>query len=260
MIMNDIILFLESKPLLLSFLCALTGYLFGSISFARIVYYSVTKSREIEYYSDPVKGSDETFDTDFVSATLVNKRIGTKYGCITSVADILKVAVPMLIAKLLFKSEPWYLIIPVFGMIGHYLPVYHNFIGGRGETVMLGSMFVVNWFGTLFVNIISTILGFITGSIIILRYTGYILMIFWLWYYFNDYRYAVFMFLMNFLFWFSMRKEVARFYELKKKGYLKMTEEELSESMFMGRGIGRAVDRYSLPVLFKKIRNKIIRK
>lgn len=258
--MNDIILFLESKPLLLSFLCALTGYLFGSISFARIVYYSVTKSREIEYYSDPVKGSDETFDTDFVSATLVNKRIGTKYGCITSVADILKVAVPMLIAKLLFKSEPWYLIIPVFGMIGHYLPVYHNFIGGRGETVMLGSMFVVNWFGTLFVNIISTILGFITGSIIILRYTGYILMIFWLWYYFNDYRYAVFMFLMNFLFWFSMRKEVARFYELKKKGYLKMTEEELSESMFMGRGIGRAVDRYSLPVLFKKIRNKIIRK
>ena len=85
-------------------------------------------------------------------------------------------------------------------------------------------------------------------------------MIFWLWYYFNDYRYAVFMFLMNFLFWFSMRKEVARFYELKKKGYLKMTEEELSESMFMGRGIGRAVDRYSLPVLFKKIRNKIIRK
>ena len=258
--MNDIIIFLESKPLLLSFLCALTGYLFGSISFARIVYYSVTKSREIEYYSDPVKGSDETFDTDFVSATLVNKRIGAKYGCITSVADILKVAVPMLIAKLLFKSEPWYLIIPVFGMIGHYLPVYHGFTGGRGETVMLGSMFVVNWFGTLLVNIIATILGFITGSIIILRYTGYILMIFWLWYYFNDYRYAVFMFLMNLLFWFSMRKEVARFYELKKKGYLKMTEEELSESMFMGRGIGRAVDRYSLPVLFKKIRNKIIRK
>ena len=258
--MNDVIIFLESKPLLLSFLCALAGYLFGSISFARIVYYSVTKSREIEYYSDPVKGSDETFDTDFVSASLVNKRIGAKYGCITSVADILKVAVPMLIAKLLFKSEPWYLIIPVFGMIGHYLPVYHGFTGGRGETVMLGSMFVVNWFGTLIVNIISTILGFITGSVIILRYAGYILMIFWLWYWFNDYRYALFMFLMNFLFWFSMRKETARFYELKKKGLLKMTEEELSESMFMGKGLGRAIDRYSLPVLLKRFRNRIIRK
>ena len=260
MIMNDIIIFLESKPLLLSFLCALTGYLFGSISFARIVYYSVTKSREIEFYSDPVKGSDEKFDSDFVSATLVNKRIGAKYGCITSIADILKVAVPMLIAKLLFKSEPYFLIIPVFGIIGHYLPVYHGFIGGRGETIMLGSMFVVNWFGTLLVNIIGTILGFITGSVIILRYTGYILMIFWIWYYFNDYRYALFMFLMNFLFWFSMRKEVARFYELKKKGLLKMTEEELSEEMFMGKGIGRAIDRYSLPVLFKKLKNKIISK
>ena len=255
--MNEIITFLESKPLLLSFLCAVTGYLMGSISFARIVYYSVTKSREIEFYSDPVKGSDETFDSDFVSASLVNKRIGAKYGCVTSIADILKIAFPMLIARILLKTEPYYLIIPVFGMIGHYLPLYHGFIGGRGETVMLGSMFVVNWFGTLFVNFISTILGFITGSVVVLRYAGYFLMIFWLGYYFHDYRYSVFMFLMNFLFWFSMRKEVARFVELKKKGLLKMTEEELSKEMFMGSGIGRAIDNYSLPVLFKKLKYRI---
>ena len=255
--MNEIITFLEAKPILLSILCALTGYLTGSISFARLVYYSVTKSKKIEFYSDPVKGSDETFDTDFVSASLVNKRIGAKYGCLTSIADILKVAVPMLIARVIFKTEPYYLIIPVFGMIGHYLPLYNGFVGGRGETVMLGSMFVVNWFGTLLVNAVSTILGFLTGSIIVLRYTGYILMIFWLWYYFDDFRYAVFMFLMNFLFWFSMRKEVARFYELKKKGLLRMTQEELSVEMFMGKGIGKAIDNYSLPVLLGKLKCKI---
>lgn len=254
--MNDLIVFLESKPVLLSFICALTGYLFGSISFARIVYYSVTKSTEIEPWKEPIKGSGETFDSDFVSATLVNKRIGAKYGCLTSVADILKVAIPMLIVKFLFKSEPWYLIIPVFGMIGHYLPVYHGFKGGRGETVMLGSMFVVNWFGALLVNVFSTILGFITGSVIVLRFSGYLLMIFWLWWYFNDYRYALFMFLMNFLFWFSLRKEVAKYSEFKKKGILDQTQEEQSEGMFMGRGIGRALDRYSLPVLFRKFKKK----
>jgi glycerol-3-phosphate acyltransferase PlsY len=254
--MNEIVMFLENKPLLLISLCALTGYLTGSISFARIVYFSVTKNKEIEFYSEPVKNSDEKFDTDFVSATLVNKRVGAKYGCITSIADILKVAIPMLMVKMIFKTEPYYLIVPVFGMIGHYLPVYYNFIGGRGETIMLGSMFVVNWFGTLLVNVVSTILGFITGSVVVMRYTGYYLMIFWLWHYFHDYRYAVFMFVMNLLFVYSMRKEIARIIELRKKGLMKMTGEELSESMFMGKGIGRAIDRYSLPALYTKLKNR----
>ncbi len=254
--MNEIIEFLESKPLLLASVCGITGYLTGSISFARIVYSSVTNEKEIEFYSEPVANSDETFDTNFVSASLVNKRIGAKYGCITSLADILKVALPMLAAKLLFTSEPYYLIIPVFGIIGHYLPVYYNFVGGRGETIMLGSMFVVSWFGTLFVNLISTILGFITGSVVVLRYAGYFLMIFWSWYYFNDWRYAAFMLIMILLFTFSMRKEIARIIELKKKGLLNMSGEELSEAMFMGKGIGRAVDRYGLPSLFRKFMNR----
>jgi glycerol-3-phosphate acyltransferase PlsY len=216
----------------------------------------VTKNKQIEFYSEPVKNSDEKFDTNFVSATLVNKRVGAKYGCITSIADILKVAIPMLIAKLLFKTEPYYLIVPVFGMIGHYLPVYHNFIGGRGETIMLGSMFVASWFGTFAVNIVSILLGFITGSVVILRYAGYLLMIFWLWVHFHDYRYALYMFLMIFLFVFSMRKEIARIIELRKKGLMNMTGEELSESMFMGKGIGRAIDHYSLPALITKFKNR----
>lgn len=254
--MNEVIEFLENKPLFLISICGITGYLLGSISFARMIYSAVTNEKEIRFYSEPVANSGETFDTNFVSASLVNKRIGAKYGCMTSIADILKVALPMLAVKLLFTSEPYYLIIPLFGMIGHYLPVYYNFVGGRGETIMLGSMFVVSWFGTLLVNIISTILGFITGSVVVLRYAGYFLMIFWSWHYFSDWRYAAFMFLMILLFTFSMRKEIARVIELKKKGLLNMSGEELSDAMFMGKGIGRAVDRYSLPALFKKFVNR----
>lgn len=257
--MNEIIPYLESNPWLLVSLCCITGYLFGSISFARIIFSGVTGEKHIEFYSEPIANTDEAFDTNFVSASLVNKRIGAKYGCMTSVADILKVAIPMLIVKFLFPSEPYYLLVAVFGMIGHYLPVYYNFIGGRGETIMLGSMFVVNWFGTLLVNLVSTILGFITGSVVVLRYAGYFLMIFWSWNHFKDWRYALFMFLMILLFVFSMRKEITRIIELRRKGLLKMTGEELSEAMFMGKGLGRAIDRYSLPALFRKLqtgRNK----
>jgi glycerol-3-phosphate acyltransferase PlsY len=72
------------------------------------------------------------------------------------------VAVPMVAARYLFTSGPYFLIIPVTGIIGHYLPVYHRFIGGRGETIMLGSMFVINWSGAILVNILSTLLGFLT--------------------------------------------------------------------------------------------------
>ena len=254
--MNEAIAFLESHPLLLILICSVTGYLLGSISFARIIYSRVTKGKELEFYSEPIAGSDEKFDSDFVSASLVNKQIGAKYGCLTSVADMLKVALPTLAAKLLFTSEPYFLIIPLFGILGHYLPVYHNFIGGRGETIMLGAMFVVNWFGTIIVNIASTILGFITGSVVILRYAGYFLMIFWLWHHYHDYRYGLFMFLMYSLFWFSMRKEIALLIKLRKRGLWNDTNEQLSEKMFMGRGVGRAIDKYSLPSLFKKFRNR----
>lgn len=253
--MNEAITFLESHPLLLILICSITGYLLGSISFARIVYSGVTKGKELEFYSEPIAGTDEKFDSDFVSASLVNKQIGAKYGCLTSVADMLKVALPTLGAKLLFTSEPYFLIIPLFGILGHYLPVYHNFIGGRGETIMLGAMFVVNWIGAIIVNIAATALGFITGSVVVLRYAGYFLMIFWLWHHYNDWRYGLFMFLLYSLFWFSMRKEIALLINLRKRGLWNDTNEELSEKMFMGRHIGRAIDRYSIPALWKKFRS-----
>ena len=256
MTMNELIIFLENKPLLLSLLCAVTGYLIGSVSFARIINYLVTRDREITAFSEPVPHSDEVFESDIVSATLVTKKIGARYGCMTSIADMLKVALPVLAARLLFTDEPYYLIVGLFGVIGHNLPAYYNFKGGRGESPILGILLVINWFGLLIVNILSIILGFITGSVLVLRWSGYVLMIFWLWYYFNDYRFAVFMVLINFFFWFSMRKDLARFIELKKKRGISFSEEDVSEFIVMGRGLGRALDRYSLRALLKRLFTK----
>jgi len=254
MIMNEITAFLENRPLLMVLLCSITGYLTGSISFARIIYYSVTKKNSIEPFSEPVPHSDETLESDLVSATLVTKKIGAKYGCMTSIADMIKVALPTLLVKLFFTTEPFYLVIALFGVIGHNLPVYYNFQGGRGESPILGILLVINWFGLILVNIVSTALGFITGSVLVIRWGGYVLMIFWLWYYFQDIRFAIFMILVNFFFWFSMRKDLARFQELKKKKGLTFTEEDVSEFILMGKGLGKALDKYSLYSLIKKIK------
>ena len=190
MIMNEITAFLESRPLLMVLLCSITGYLTGSISFARIIYYSVTKKSSIEPFSEPVPHSDETLESDLVSATLVTKRIGARYGCLTSIADMIKVALPTLLVKIFFTTEPFYLVIALFGVIGHNLPVYHNFQGGRGESPILGILLVINWFGLLLVNVVSTILGFITGSVLVIRWGGYVLMIFWLVVLFSGYSFC----------------------------------------------------------------------
>lgn len=251
--MNEAITFLETHPLVTTLICSVTGYLMGSISFARIIYRGVTSEKELEAYSEPIPGTDEKFDTDFVSASLVNKRIGARYGCLTSIGDMLKVILPTLGFKLLLTSEPYFLIVPVFSMLGHYLPVYHNFKGGRGETIMLGAMLAVNWLGTVIVFLAATILGFITGNVVILRYSIYILMIFWLWNHYGDWRYGLFMLLLIILFVFSMRKELALIADLRRRGLMNDTNEQLSEKMFMGRHLGRAIDRYSIPVLFRKL-------
>jgi glycerol-3-phosphate acyltransferase PlsY len=254
--MNDAITLLEGKPMILALICSISGYLIGSVSFARIIYFTVTKKSEIESFAEPVPHSGETFESDLVSATLVSKKIGARYGCITSVADMLKVVIPTLITKLLFTSEPYFLIVALFGVIGHIFPVYHRFTGGRGESAILGILLVINWFGLLLANAAAVILGFITGSVLVVRWGGYVILIFWLWYYFKDWRYVLFMILINFFFWFSMRKDLARFLELKKKKGLRFTEEEVSDFIMMGKGIGRALDKYSLYALYKKLINK----
>ena len=98
--MNEATTLFVQKPWLLIVLCSLSGYLIGSVSFARIVYFIVTKNKKIEPFSEPVPHSEETFESDLVSATLVTKKIGARYGCMTSFADMLKVAVPTLLVKL----------------------------------------------------------------------------------------------------------------------------------------------------------------
>ena len=90
----------EQSPWLAAVIAALTGYLAGSASFARIIYFRVKKTTELETWAEPVPHSDEVFESDLVSASLVSKKAGVKYGCLTSLLDMAKVALPTLLFKL----------------------------------------------------------------------------------------------------------------------------------------------------------------
>jgi glycerol-3-phosphate acyltransferase PlsY len=252
MMMNDFLTALNTHAWLIAIACASLGYLAGSVSFTRLVYFFVTKSSKIEAFSEPVPHSSETFESDLVSATLINKKLGARYGCLTSVLDMLKVAVPTLLTMIVFKEHPWYLVTSLFGIIGHIYPVWYNFKGGRGESPILGSLLVINWYGLIIVNVAGTILGFISGSVLVLRWSGYILIIFWFWFHFKTPWHIAYMILVCSLFWFSMRNDLKKFQELKKQKGIKFSEEDVSEFILMGKGIGRALDKYSLYAIVRK--------
>ncbi|MFO7669212.1 MAG: glycerol-3-phosphate acyltransferase [Bacteroidales bacterium] len=241
------------SPIAILVLAAVTGYLTGSISFARLLTWMVTKSSYVKPINEPVPGSDIMFQSNSVSATLAHLNLGKKYGCLTALLDMSKVAIPTFLFSLFFPDQPYYLLAAACGIAGHNYPLYHGFRGGRGESPMLGAMLVINWFGVFIANAASLILGYLTGSVLVIRYGWYVLMIFWYWIYFDNIFYILFMIIANFLFWFAMRHDLATFADLKKVDDLEVSEEAVSDFLLMGKGLGRFIDRYGLPALIKRL-------
>ncbi|MGM0667468.1 MAG: glycerol-3-phosphate acyltransferase [Bacteroidota bacterium] len=253
--MSEFIASLQSHPWIIIVAAIVIGYLLGSISTARMVYYMVTGSKDYSpfYETNP---AGEEYRVDLVSATWVSKKTGKKHGCIAAILDMIKVALPTLLFKLVFTDHPYFLIVALAGIAGHIYPVYHGFEGGRGESPMIGALLVINWYGLLIANLASSILGYIVGSIMVLRFSTYALIILWYWFYFRNIYYVIFMVLVNFLFWFSMRKDMLEFRDAKKNRGIKYSEEQLSEYMMMGKSTGRFMDKYGLYQVIKRLIKK----
>lgn len=242
---------LQSTGFLIS-AAALVGYLFGSISNARIFHWLKNRSFTVKPINEPIPGTDLYFASDSVSATVTHINLGKKYGVFTALLDMAKVAIPTLAIRLLLPEAPFFLATAACGIAGHIYPAYHRFRGGRGESPIMGAMLVINWFGILITNLAGMVLGFLTGSVLVMRYGWYILSIFWYWIFFNDIYFVAFMIAANILFWTAMRKDLAKFAELKKENDLEVAEATVSDFLLMGEGPGRFLDKYGLPALIKK--------
>jgi len=72
------------------------GYLIGAISFTRLIARAVIPEKDISKVEEPVPGTTTTFVMDTVSATTMRIHAGTKYGCLTAIFDMAKVAIPVL--------------------------------------------------------------------------------------------------------------------------------------------------------------------
>ena len=124
-------------------LAGLFGYGMGSLSFARILTRIITKSPQVEKLREAVPGTDQTFESDSVSATVAHQNLGERFGCLTALLDMCKVALPVFLVRIYFPDDPYFLVTGLFGMLGHDYPLYHRFRGGRGESPMIGAMVVI---------------------------------------------------------------------------------------------------------------------
>lgn len=227
------------------------GYLLGSISFARLVAYRVAPGTDITKWVETIPNSDLVYEDDAVSATLVNLHLGARYGCLTSILDMLKAIVPMLAFRHWAPEQPYFLIVSAMALVGHNWPLYHRFVGGRGESVVYGSMLVLDPLGPVVANLSAIFLGVLLGQVHLLRWSGMVLLIPWLWFRTGDWAYLTYIVFVNVVFWISMRKDVQQYYLFHKQGVFR-NQEELSDFLDVSSGLGRFMDRYSLPALFKR--------
>lgn len=230
----------------------LVGYLFGSISFARIVAGRVKPEVDITKYIEPIPQSNLVYEDDAVSATLVNLQVGWQYGCLTSILDMIKAIVPMIGFRLLYPDQPYDLIASAAAMVGHNWPIYHQFKGGRGESVVYGSMLVIDPLGAVVSNVAAVIFGIIIGQVHLVRWGGMLLLIPWLWLRTNNPFTIGYIIFVNVVFWIAMRKDVMQYYQIYKEDAFE-TQAEWSDFLDMSRGLGKFMDQYSLPALFKRL-------
>ena len=232
---------------------SIVGYLAGSISFARIITFLKTRSLDVKPLSREIPESDIIFVSDSISATAVNDNLGSKFGCLVSILDMIKVGIPTWIVLFYFSNQPFYLIVALFGIVGHNYPLFYKFKGGRGMSPLIGGLVVINWMAILIANMVAAILSFLTGTVLIMRGGWTVIIIFWFAWYYNDTWHLIYIIGANALFWISMVPDLKKSIKLLK--HRKSTQEEISDFMLMGKKFGRFFDKYSLPALIKKLFN-----
>jgi glycerol-3-phosphate acyltransferase PlsY len=224
---------------LIAVLSAVAGYLLGAVSFARIVLGVVAPQATMERIALDLPDSDAQFTSDAVSATTVRLQIGPRYGCLTSILDMVKVFVPTLALRVLFPDQPYFLIAAAAGVAGHVWPIYHRFRGGRGQSPIFGGLLVIDWTSIVVTNLAGLLLGrFVVRSYLVVTGAWIVLLVPWLWLRFGRIEYVLYALAVNAINWLARAPELRQYAALKREGKAPDVA-DLGRIMRLGEGTGR---------------------
>ncbi len=221
-------------------LAVLAGYLLGSISTARLVTrLAAPGARARQGTTLRLEGSEHTMKLRTVSATSVSLQIGPRYGFLTYVLDLLKIALPMLLVRHLFPDRTLYLWCGAAGMLGHVWPVWHGFRGGRGISVAYGGLLVIDPIGVIVTSLAGMLLGLVVVRDVIVAYMGGVLLIVpWVWLRTHDEAVIMWAVFVNIVFSIAMVPEIRQWVRIRRQDKWNDTAEVMQLSGML-RGILR---------------------
>lgn len=226
----------------LTLLVAILSYLFGSISFARLISRLLDPSVELESVHLPTTDGMEGQQLKNVGATTASVKYGPRVGCTIGMLDILKGVVPVLTLLLLYPGQYYHLVAAVFVVVGHDWPIYYRFKGGGGISPTYGGFFVVDFVGTVVSAFAGLIFGFfIVRDIMIAYMSGLWFFLLWLIIFKADWVYVLYGIVMNIIFLLATLPEARDYFRKKRAGELDMTAG--MESFPMGRGMLKIMKR-----------------
>lgn len=198
-------------------IAAITGYLTGSISFARIlmsIFAPGEKLTGIEFGASSTRRP-----VNAISGTAVSIKLGPQYGGMTAILDILKTALPALVFRIFYPETPYFLISAAASLLGHNWPLYHRFKGGMGMSPIYGGFFVLDFWGTIITAIVSMFFGVVVLKMIFVMYLGGLwLMIPWVWFRTHNLAYLAYVLFVNVIFFFSLLPEIKETVRRRRAG------------------------------------------
>lgn len=238
---------------IIAVVAAVGGYLIGSISFARIVARFADPAADISR-TETVVGPGNQFSSGMISATAVRVNVGARYGIVTALLDMLKVFIPTLAFRLLYPDQPYDLIVATSALIGHDWPIYYRFVGGRGETAILGGLAALDPLGLVLMLTLGMIVGFLAGNVLALRWAGLILMVPWVWLTTGDALFVAYIVFALAVYFYAVLPEFRQYLAFRAQ-LVAPTNEDVARELGMGAGLGRAMDRYSIPGIIARLRH-----
>lgn len=222
------------------------GYFVGALSFARIVSALAGRgAKSPEGVEVRLEGMTTSVRLDTVSATSVSIKSGPRLGFLTYVLDVLKVFIPVFILKKAFPGEPAYLIWAAAALVGHVWPVYYRFKGGGGMSVVIGSLFAIDWIAVFVMSLGGVIVGLgVLRDVYLIYFSGLLLVIPWLWFRTGSVPLLLYAVAANVIFFAASWSGAKKYYQLKKTEPALRDPRAVWQFSGMGRGILKMIDKF----------------
>ena len=148
-----------NEPWLSSLGFAIGGYLIGSVSFARLVFALKRPRKTIPVLRTPTTDGQAALVAHAVGATNVMLAFGSRWGLLTTLMDVLKGLIPVLVLRMILPDSIAAYVCGIGILVGHLWPVWYRFVGGGGNSSIMGMHFAISPIGMLVTQSIGMMIG-----------------------------------------------------------------------------------------------------